>query len=330
MILVTAALLFQPPPVQAQAGLQRLVTTFSYTPFEDTGSPLVLVKLIDKDHTGTFLLDTGTGPVAITEAMAANLNLKPKPMIVEGKPFLVGGKPVDGVHLTVLQVGQFPVSADAAVLKDEELSEASGTTGEVDGILGVNMLGTLAVLFDFSKHEITLRYPGNLTDAEVRQLGFTEPAVPLAQEEKGAVFTALAQAANGTSHRQDAFVIDTGAAHSRLSYPLAQQLKLTPLQSHASPVPTLSGPINYNVAVLETLRLGRFTIGNHLIAYPDQTGPGQYSPSSLGMDKLSRFRVLLDFPAKKMYLQPVASLTDPVAPPAVPAPQTPATSPLAK
>ncbi len=56
----------------------------------------------------------------------------------------------------------------------------------------------------------------------------------------------------------------------------------------------------------------------------DGLGSGRtVTNSSLGMDSLSRFRVLLDFPAKKMYLQPVTPLTDPAAPPPVPGPQPP-------
>ena len=305
-------------PAQAQPQQpQRLITTFSYTPLEDTGCPLVLVKLIDKDHTGTFLLDTGTGPVAVTETMAAKLHLVPKPMIVDGKPFLFGGKPVEGVHLTVLQVGQFPMDGDVIVVKDNDLAAALGTRAvAVDGIIGANMLQITALLFDFAKHEITLWYPGNLSDAEVRHLGFTEAAVPLV-EGKGDLrgsFTTPIQVGNGPNHGQDDFIVDTGANHSRLSYALSQQLQLSPLPGSLSSATTVDGPVGSAASVLETLKVGQFTISNHLIGYPTQDKPGQFSPSILGMDKLSRFRVLMDFPAKKMYLQPVTPLSAPATP----------------
>ena len=326
-VILGLAALLQSCPVQAQDQPHRITTTFSYVPLtvdkQSMGSPLVQVKLLDKYHTGTFILDTGTSFNAVTRTMAAKLNLVPKPMIEDGRPSLLAGKPMDEVHLAVLQVGQFPVSGDAVVLKDEDLPAALGTTGKVDGILGVNLLGPLAALFDFSKHEITLWYPGNLTDAEVQQLGFTEPAVPLVQGKTGGVFKALAQAANGTSHGQDAFVIDTGSNHTRLSYALAQQLKLTPIPGSLSPAKTFGDPVGSSTAVLETLKVGQFTFGNRFVDCPAQDKPGQYSPSTLGMDELSRFRVLLDLPAKKMYLQPVAPLSDPATPPAVLAPQTP-------
>ena len=276
MLFAITFLLIESYPVQAQAGLHPLVTAFPYTPFENTGSPLVSAKLIDKDHTGTFLLDTGSGPVIITEGMAAKLNLKPKPMIVDGKPFLVAGRPVDGVHLPVLQIGQFPVAGEAIVLKDKDLSAALGTTKTaVDGVIGVNMLGADAILFDFAKHEITLWYPGNLPDAEVQRLGFTEAAVPLAEgrgELKG-IFTTMIQVGNGPNHGQDDFIIDTGSNHSRLSYTLARRLNLSPLPGSFSMPTTVNGPVGSAASLLETLKVGQFTISNRLIGYPTQDKP---------------------------------------------------------
>ena len=320
---VRAATADAPPP-------KRHVTTFSFTSLalaqapDASGSPLVQVRLLDMNpaHVGTFLLDTGTGFAGITASMAAKLKLTPQLDVGTDRLPARTGQPQYKVFLPSFQVGQLPFAGEAIVLKDDELSKMVGQP--VDGILGINVWNRCALLFDFPKHEITLWFPGDLTDDEVKGAGFTEAPLPLIGNAGGA-FTMMVQAVNGPHHAQDYFVVDTGAGHTHFSSSFAKRLDLLALNTQPVEAHTFFGNIGVSVALVERLQLGPFAITNHLTDYPAQETSLNVSPNTLGMDKLSRFRVLMDFPARKIYLHPVAPLSGPthadVPAPSAPAPQ---------
>ncbi len=62
------------------------------------------------------------------------------------------------------------------------------------------------------------------------------------------------------------------------------------------------GTAQFNLALAREVRIGEAAVGDPVIAFPDAAGVKKQP--TLGLNILSRFPVLVDFPAQKLYLQP--------------------------
>ena len=104
--------------------------------------------------------------------------------------------------------------------------------------------------------------------------------------------------------------IDTASYDTVIPTQAAHQLKLPPFRSRI-PYRSVNGPIPSEEALLKSLVFGpvlirnqdvSILIRNHDVFYATK----QHEPAvdHLGLDILSRFRMLIDFPAHKLYLKP--------------------------
>ena len=116
----------------------RHVTTFSYTPLgtgkDYAGLPLIQVRLLDMNpaHVGTFVLDTGSTNLSMTESMATKLKLSRILDTANEKQPLHPGQPQYKVFLPGFQVGQLTFAGEFTLLSDKEFSEIAGQP--IDGI----------------------------------------------------------------------------------------------------------------------------------------------------------------------------------------------------
>ena len=107
-------------------------------------------------------------------------------------------------------------------------------------------------------------------------------------------------------------MLDTGSNLTYISGTLADQLHLKP-QGHGS-VSTFYGPIATSNATAYSLQFGEISLGDLWVNYVDE--PKIVSPFNnnvLGLDILSYFRVLLDYPDGKIYFQPSTADASPAA-----------------
>ena len=65
--------------------------------------------------------------------------------------------------------------------------------------------------------------------------------------------------------------------------------------------------VSDDTAPVEAINLGGIEVRDYRVKYPDKKSHGD-DPVTLGLDVLSGYRVLLDFPAQKMYVAPPATV----------------------
>ena len=260
--------------------------------------PLVQVRL-NETVTGTFLFDTGTNVSLITDTLAAKLGQKTQPLVVSGHPFLVAGRPSTFVTAAHLQAGPMRLDAVQLILVNQRRL-FSLAQHPLDGIIGTNILRSFPVLFDYPHHQITIWKTDGLTADELTAAGFAG-VVPTPITDPGGQFlySASVLLTNGGAKRQEDLLIDTGAERTMLPYQAALGLSLGPL-GKSIPANFLDGSYPALPAILGMLQVGGASASGMIVGYPADPGERR---RLLGSDFLSQFRVLLDFPARKLYLR---------------------------
>ncbi len=204
------------------------------------------------------------------------------------------------------------------VLPDQMLHASADCI--VDGLIGSNLLNQFAADFDFSGNTMTLCHPGGLTAANANFLGFGGPGgtvVPLSVS-PNEFYSVPVGMESGKVSRQANLLVDTGSQTTEIPHQAAQDLALTPLG--VLPQVGFTGGFTVEKAWLPVLVLGEMRVTDQLVTYGFKS---DYTPR-LGMDILSGYKVLMDFPGKKMYLQPIpAPKHNIVIGPSAPAAPTP-------
>lgn len=167
-----------------------------------------------------------------------------------------------------------------------------------DGIVGANLLEHFAVLVDASQHQFGLCLPGNLYLKQVADYGLTQPyIVPITKKDDGNWYVEAQVAANGMVTSEN-IALDTGSNTTQISDTAAQTLHLKIIGQQQQQNAYGTGIVGQ--ASVGTLRLGNLTLFGTSVSVSPVT---KNESPLLGMDILSGYRVLIDFPAKKMYLQ---------------------------
>ncbi|HTE17917.1 MAG TPA: aspartyl protease family protein [Armatimonadota bacterium] len=279
----------------------RRSTTIPFEPLGISNMPTPLIRMrLNGVTTGTFLVDTGATTTTITDRLARQLGLPLKPAVPTGDAAPgpgPGDQPIEFVTLERLQLGNLTL-ADVlvAVIPAERLSKAWGEG--VDGVLGANVLIHGAALFDFERGKFGFFMSGALSPAELKKEGFD-----------GTVFVSMKESQYGwrlvdvpvgfNDQATENLLLDTGSSITTLPSQLARNLKLDPLGPKGTAV-TFYGQSTEDTAFVKRLSLGSQRMRNVLVAY--RTDQDSKQVPLLGIDVLSRFRILIDFPAKKLYL----------------------------
>jgi hypothetical protein len=184
------------------------------------------------------------------------------------------------------------------VLSAHEQIELMGRP--IDGILGTPFLRQTQVLFDFPRHTVTIWQAGEFPADGAAKAGFSEQDLSPMNDSDLGLFQITAQAANGLYHGQDNLRLDTGGFDTILSTGLATQLGLKAGRQRMQEKSLMGS------AILASSPVGSLSIGGAVLS--DQSlwfpaGANQTYPPTLGMDILSRHRLLLDYPDKKIYLK---------------------------
>ena len=190
----------------------------------------------------------------------------------------------------------------------------------MDGVIGAESLANLVTLIDFPHHVVALLYPGNLTPSDLRAGDFV-PQDAVTLNPAGGVFTVSAVLENGKNKIMLNLLVDTGSPGTMIPWAQAQRLRLQGKVVH----PASGSHLAELADDLTSLRFGPLSFPSRHVYFADRSFGQEITV--LGLDVLSGYRVLLDFPAKTMYLAPENVLT-PVLPaseakPASPKPASP-------
>lgn len=262
-------------------------TTADYGGF--VGGPVVVPVRVNDRVMGHFLVMTDRDLSQVSAAFAAGLGLTPQPMLDGGKPYFVNGQPAASVPLDRMTLGETPgVEFRSVSLPTVDLSALSKQAGQpIDGVLGADLLSRVAVGIDGPRRRVTFWNHGRLSAAERSAAGYggaTEvPAGPVY-----GTFPMLAAAAkvrNGMEMRATPIIISTGSQTSLLPAATAAALGMTPLPNPDHPATVLSRA--------SRLDLPGLSFNAPLFQLTDEDGG-----TTLGMNVLGHYRVLLDGPAR--------------------------------
>lgn len=302
-------------PVQARVSYTLpFILTFS-------SGPIVQVMVNDK-ITGTFLVDTGSSANIITDVMVAKLGLTPVPFVQGKYPFLLDGKKAMMVTDLNLKIGQLTLQGSAYPVIDAKTLRASVGVS-VDGIISMQALRYFAMDVDFSHNQMILTFPGGLTESEIKALGFSGACVvPLMPNIDGTAFDPAKEAASSDSYWrlvysvpvqisdgvhtiQQNSIVDTGAKETFFPAEISKSLKLDVNQVVENAQSIEGKDRSYNTVIAPRLGLGSIRLSHHTVNVYLKEGK---SSSSLGLDVLGSYHILMDFEAKKMFLQPNSSM----------------------
>jgi membrane-associated protease RseP (regulator of RpoE activity) len=257
--------------------------------------PIIVPVRVNDHTTGHFLLVTSSDLSEISSTFATSLGLTPQPLLVDGQPYLVSSQPAMSVSLNQIALGGTPgIGLGNLSLPVVDLSDMSKQIGQtIDGIIGSDLLSQIAVGIDFPRRQITFWDHGSLSADERRAAGFGEAAeVPVLPIYGGTSPLALStHIQNGAVTRDVQLIIATGSQTSLLPTADSQALGMTPLPNPNDPATLLSRPTRLNFGGL-TLNAPLFQFTSNIF------------DTTLGMNVLSQYRVLLDGPTHTAYFAP--------------------------
>ncbi len=296
--------------------VEQRVIKVTYTPRMNggkvLGQPLVTARL-NKTAEVNFLVDTGSSVSIISDKIAKELGLRLEPAISDdGKPFDLFKKNMLMGRVSTLEMGNFAgveitFSNAALLIVDDKtlnfgsLSRNVGSLTHIDGIVGANLLEHFPLLLNAQDHTLLFVYPGNLSPDRLKSLGMTSPYVlPMLRDLLPAAWYSTIKFSNQESTAEESLKIDTGSGTTIISGQTAKQLKLKSVEQYK--IIDYSGEKILDIANVASASVGNLSLSNLAVEY--QSDPKISSVPVLGMDVLSGYKVLIDFPAKKMYLQP--------------------------
>jgi predicted aspartyl protease len=269
----------------------------------------VVINVILGDNTkARFLVDTGADGTFIGEELiemmsknefeqinlvnsesALKRNIK---FVASVKSVIINNKKIRDFPMNVMKKGFF---------SDEKIFLSKA---KVDGVLGMNYLSHFCLYLDYPKKQFFLNAGGNLSAESLRQIGFADSAaspLPLEQSPKNEFQYVVPLSINNNTVPLQ---IDTGSQYTIINDKAiptggtVTEAKKDVLTAYGRK--TLR-EISHKEVVLGSFRRERFSVGST----PESADKAEGYYGLLGLDILSSLRMVLDFPAKKMYLMEI-------------------------
>jgi hypothetical protein len=269
----------------------------------------VFVPVFVREHGPLlFALDTGSYNSIVASEIVAQLGVKTKGSMSgmgSGKTYTMADIPSldmrlpGGLALWTANGAAIPMAGPSALI-----------ARRFDGIVGADVLKQLIVEIDYAAHAVTLHDPTHFTYAgrgAVLPFTFWNDYDPL-----------IAGEITIPGHAPIAvrMLIDTGAGGTVVTTPFVTAHHLvTALPTLPSPdMGAGGGASTKHLARLQSLRIGPYTIDHPLGALSDDT-QGTFAHAdfdiNLGGDVLRRFTVIIDYPGRRLILEPNATYGTP-------------------
>jgi len=272
-----------------------------------SGHYALTVKLSEK-QSARLLIDTGAAQCILSKDIVKKLSLPIEPVPKEYSiPKSVGV--IGHIVLPECKIGDFPIE-NVRFFIVNEIPFQLESKKPIDGILGVNSFQKYALLFQWSRKRVTFYSPGNLSTERLLAANMN-PAecLPLKQVAES---TLLSTPARFDTKEED-FLIDTGVDtttvyKAELLNHLNAIIAGTPKQYWMQHGSILMQPIK-----VKSFQLGEIVYLKVKVHYPRSPDAAMQSllkdaPSLLGLNILQKSDLLIDFPAKKMYIKRPAKL----------------------
>jgi len=273
-------------------------------PFERNSNKIyVKVKIADSEPL-SFILDSGAAFVVVDTERAKNLGLSLKPI---GEQYGAGNKSVSsfsgqlsswsiaGTQLDPVDFMGIPVNAS--------VSASEGRA--VDGLLGYDFFQKFVIIIDYDRETLTL------TDPKCFQPDPSGVVIPIEVEEHEQPTASVTLTLPDGKKLNGTFIIDTGWRLAlTVNTPLVQKEEL--LKSVQKTIQTVTGrglggdTVDF-VSRIPLIEMGDLKLKDVVVDFSTATAgvlaSDQFS-GILGAEILRRFRVVMDYPHKRMILTP--------------------------
>lgn len=283
-------------------------------PIEVVNNMIVVPVVLNNQAPLKFILDTGVRTTVLTQKTYSDvLGLTYSKEIVISGPG--GEKIVDTFvtdNVTLDLPGVHGEGHSMLVLEKDYLELRNYLGAEVHGIIGYELFSRFIVQMDYHKQRLILYSPESFK----KKRGYHEVNITI--EDTKPFIKAETKFINSTELPVK-LLMDTGASHGLVLDPKSDERILIPDKNLKSIIGRgLGGIINGRIGRIEALEIGDYTIDNIIANFPD---PDNYSdkfynnqqlPTNntavprngvLGGEVLSRFSVIFNFPAEKIYLR---------------------------
>lgn len=289
-----------------QAGRKKIVI-----PIEVHNNLVVVPVLLNGQLPLKFILDTGVRTAILTQkAYSDILNLQYSRKYSIAGP---GGQKLVDAYVTnnvTLDMPGIHGEGHALLVLEEDYLELRSYLGvDVHGILGYELFSRFITSIDYENKELHLYQPGRL------KVGSRFQVLPIqVLDTKPYLVTSIRQA--DSTDLTVKLLVDSGASHSLFLEPWTDERIRIPEQHIKSIIGRgLGGAITGQIARLNTLRLGRFSIRKPTVSFPDletyldtlKNANAVFRNGTVGGEILSRFDVIFDFPGEKIYFRRNAS-----------------------
>ena len=283
-------------PLQVTAPACQVVLPLS----RDVGAPMVEVEIAGEKVMA--MLDTGAADVIIDTRLASKLKLPIRSRTPIGEQGEIGHTQVDAIKLGDITVTGVPVD----VFPSETLAQMSGSQNAASAVIGVRVLEQFQVTYDLPARQLTLVHGGPKCKKALTAQR-SGGSAPIWLHETHFVYV-LAQM-NGA---EGLFLLNTGM----------QGVDLTATSRSYALAGIGAPPIRRGEPAIVLVE--DFSIGDQLKAQGLRGAYGYFEQGEssdqfridgmIGLDVLTRRRVTLDFPERKLYFADPGPAAAPAAP----------------
>lgn len=310
--LLSSLALFAPQERAQQTAPSRAAVSSSQParlariPIEINGNHVLFEGRVNDSGPLWFTLDTGAAASVVNLRRARELGLQ---LTGSGRAQGAGGTAqsarLSNVTLTV--PGAEIKNLNLMALALDAIEATAGRT--MDVIIGAELFQRYVVEVDYAARFITLYDPQSFSYAG------TGESLPLKFFFNHPYVTGQVNIA-GMEPVEGDFVIDVGSGFGITFHPsfvkghrLLERMTKT-VQTKARGV---GGEFSLSVARVESLQLGRFKLEKPVAAFPQTTGfiAKEGAAGNIGGLILRRFKVIFDYPHKRMILEPGAGFNEP-------------------
>jgi hypothetical protein len=277
-----------------------------HIPIEIHNNLIVVPVVLNDALPLKFILDTGVRTTILTQKTFTDiLNLPYSRKYTISGP---GGANLVEAYVTnnvSLELPGVSGRGHAMLVLGQDYLELRNYLGtDVHGILGYELFSRFIIQIDYEKRILTLMLP------EKFHRGRKYQALPITIEDTKPYVMANVVFQNGKSLNAK-LLMDSGASHGLMLEPTSDSNIQVPANAVSSLIGRgLGGEIVGKVGRIESISIGNFKLDRAIANFPD---PNSYSDSikmgnvfrngAIGGEILSRFVVVFNFPAEKVYLK---------------------------
>ncbi len=211
---------------------------------------------------------------------------------------------------TMEMAGIRAANQDILVLTDHHLNLSETIGLPVYGIIGYPFFASFDVAIDYRHQQLRLYRPGAWKPRKRYQ------SIDL-HFHRNKPYTSLTIVQQDSSTVTASFLIDLGASHALSLYTFANPDIYLP--SPALPAllgKGLGGSLQGHIARISKVTIGNVALQTPIVSFPDsssvqtQSTDTDFCSGSIGGESLRRFRVILSYHRKTMYLKPTIAIRD--------------------